>query len=322
MPDHPPYSTPKTVVFVLVGVLLYWALALASESLLMRNGAMNPVYKIEMTPPGNLDLVVLGASHAMPLDLGGMEGWMEADSGSRILNLAGPGTGPLYNRFLLQHLLARNGARKILYVADSFAFLSPLWNEDRFTDPKLLAHTPFVPRLARILAAYVLKAGVDPRALLDYLTSFSKINDRDRFVRNVWEGEATFDRSFPVSTSAIESRIAYLYPEGGDRNGLPHYLAVLHSIISIARDHGASITIAMPPLPAAFRDRLPDEALYEAKIRETAEAAGASFVDWSRLIDGQDFYADTDHLNRKGVGLLYREALRPLISDSRPAAHR
>jgi len=48
---------------------------------------------------------------------------------------------------------------------------------------------------------------VDPRAVLDYVTGFSKINIRERFQRNMWEGEPQFDRVYRPSTSATAKRI-------------------------------------------------------------------------------------------------------------------
>jgi len=36
---------------------------------------------------------------------------------------------------------------------------------------------------------------VDARAVLDYVSGFSKINNRERFQRDVWEGDAQFERA-------------------------------------------------------------------------------------------------------------------------------
>jgi hypothetical protein len=83
-----------------------------------------------------VDWVILGASHAMPLDFADFNAQMERETRLRILNLAAPDAGPLYNRFVLEDFLRAHRARNLLYVVDSFAFYSRTWNEDRFADAK------------------------------------------------------------------------------------------------------------------------------------------------------------------------------------------
>ena len=161
--------------------------------------------------------MILGASHAMPLDFADFNALMQRETGLRIFNLAAQGTGPLYNRFVFEHFLRAHRTRNLLYVVDLFAFTSRAWNEDRFADAKLIRGTPFAPAIARRLGNYVRRDGVDPRALLDYLSGFSKINNRDRFQRDAWEGEAQFDRVYRSSATAVAQRIAYLYPDARRR---------------------------------------------------------------------------------------------------------
>ena len=178
-------------------------LAVATERLLLRNGHSNPFFKIATAETRDYDWVILGASHAMTLDFGDFNALMQRETGLRILNLAAQGTGPLYNRFVLEHFLRAHRTRNLLYVVDSFAFTSRAWNEDRFADAKLIRGTPFAPAIAWRLGSYVRRDGVDPRALLDYLSGFSKINNRDRFQRDAWEGEAQFDRVYRSSATAV-----------------------------------------------------------------------------------------------------------------------
>ena len=178
---------------------------------------------------------------------------METATGLRIINLAGPGTGPLYNRFVLEHFLRDHRTKHILYVADSFAFRSPLWNEERLSDPKLLGRTPFSVALAANLVRYAWEENVDPRAGLDYLTGFSKINNRDRFRRDSFEGEATFDRTFKPSASAERKRINYLYSGIAEQDsGGARYLAVFSGMIEMALKQGADVTVIKPPFRHAF----------------------------------------------------------------------
>ena len=109
------------------------------------------------------DWVILGASHAMTLDFADFNAVMESDTGLRILNLAGPGTGPLYNEFVLAHFFRELRMRNVLYVLDSFAFYDRTRNEERFSDTKLLSRTPFDLALAQDFVRSTLVDGVEPQ---------------------------------------------------------------------------------------------------------------------------------------------------------------
>ena len=138
---------------------------------------------------------------------------MQGETGLKILNLASPGTGPLYNRFVLEAFLRDHTAKNVLYVADSFAFYSRTWNEDRFADAKLLRATPFDPAPRGCFGNTAAGKASIARALLTTSPGFSKINNRDRFQQDIWEGELQFDRVYRPSAAATKSRIAYLFPD-------------------------------------------------------------------------------------------------------------
>ena len=309
-----PHVGRSAARFLGIGLALYAVAWLAAERLLYRTGDTNPVYKIETAEAAPFDWVILGASHAMPLDFDGFEAVMEAETGLAILNLAGPGTGPLYNRFVLEHFLRGHETTNILYVVDSFAFRAPTWNEERLSDPKLIARTPFSPALAIQLGSYVLIEGVDPRALLDYVTGFSKLNNRDRFRRDVWEGEASFDRAFKPSASAERKRVDYLYPPVKDESeAAAGYLADLAGLIDLAGAHGATVSLAKFPLPARFAKLLPDKVGFDADLRALAETRGVALLDFTAAVEEPRLYADTDHLNRDGVTAFFEEHLKPVL---------
>lgn len=183
----------SALLFFAIGLLIYAGVYMAAERLLYRHGHSNAFFKIATTETRDYDWVILGASHAMPLDFGDFNASMERETGLRILNLASQGTGSLYNRFVLEYFLRAHRTRNLLYVIDSFTFTSRAWNEDRFSDAKLIRGAPFEMATAQLMWNYVRRDGVSPRALLDYLTGFSKINNRDRFQLDAWEGEAQFD---------------------------------------------------------------------------------------------------------------------------------
>ncbi len=307
------------VRFVAFGILIHLTLLAGAEQLVWRTGHMNPIFRIERAET-DLDWVILGASHAMPLSYDGFEAEMEAATGLRLLNLAAPGAGPLYNRFALEHFLERRKACAILYVVDSFAFRSPQWNEERFGDPKLLARTPLRAAVAGRLASYVMREGVDRRVLADYLLGFSRLNDRERFRRDVFEGEAQFDRVFRPSSTAEHRRADYLYPAVADERGArERYLATLGALVAAARMKGSTVVLARFPLPARFAALLPDEAGFDFRLRRFAADHALGLLDFSRVLEGAEYYADTDHLNRAGVRALFDRNLQPVLERQRCA---
>lgn len=311
------------LLFTAIGVLLYVALYAGAEWLLQRQGHSNPVFKVAQLREAEADWLVLGASHAMPLDFGDVNAGLERASGQRIVQLAGPGTGPLYNRWVLQHFLGTgHQARHLLYVVDAFAFYSRTWNEDRLADAKLLARTPWHPALARSLAGHVRDDGVDPRALLDYTLGFSKINNRSRFERDAWDGEAQFDRSARASAAATRKRIAYLYPQGTPPDALQRYMGQLDMLLASARAHGMSLHLLKMPLPSGFRRQLPDEAAFDAALAAVAIRHGAEVADQSAAISDAALYFDTDHLNRQGLARFNETFLAPWLQASGVAPRR
>lgn len=311
----------SALAFLACGLLLYAALYGAAEQLMGSNGRSNPFFKIATMKQPTVDWVILGASHAMPLDFADFNAAMERETGLKILNLASPGTGPLYNRFVLEHFLREHRTRNVLYVVDSFAFYSRTWNEERFSDPKLLARTPWESGIAAVLWRYVRQEEVDPRAFLDYVSGFSKINNRNRFKVDSWEGEAQFERVWRPSASAVRKRIDYLYPDKTPEAPLDRYMGESSQLMEIARKGGARVTLLKLPIPAAFRSQLPDEARFDAALGKAAVRAGAPVHDFSAALAEPRFYFDSDHLNRAGLTLFFERHLKWLLtSPAAPAA--
>lgn len=146
----------------------------------------------------------------MPLDFQDFGDYVEARTGLDILNLAAPGTGPLYHRFVAERYFSDHEADNVLVVVDSFGFYSGDWNEERFRDRDLLSRTPLDVATLRLFLRYTTE-GVDPRAVLDHASGFSKINNHDRFEPDIWDAEARFIRSTRPSDVADEERIDYRY---------------------------------------------------------------------------------------------------------------
>jgi hypothetical protein len=303
------------LAFVAIGLVLYALVYYAAERLLYRTGDSNPFFKIAMLDAPEVDWVILGASHAMPLDFADFNATMEAATGLRIVNLAAPGAGPLYNRFAFEEFLEAHGTLNLLYVLDSFAFRSKAWNEDRFADSKLIARTPFALSLLRRFAGYCVNEGIDPRAVVDYAAGFSKINNRDRFETDVWEGEAQFERTYRPSRTADARRIEYLYPDGAsDPAVLSRYMEELRELIRLAQARGAAVTGIKMPVPSRFYELLPGEADFDAAVSRVLVDEGAAIHDLSLAIDDPQLYFDTDHLNRTGLALFFEQDLRPILA--------
>lgn len=303
----------SALLFIAIGLAIYAGVYYAAERLMVRTGHSNPFFKIATMQESTVDWVILGASHAMPLDFADFNAYMQHETGLRILNLAAQGTGPLYNRFVLEHYLRAHRARNVLYVVDAFTFYSRTWNEERFADAKLLRRTPFEPAIARRLWDYAWDEGVDARAVLDYVTGFSKINNRERFERDLWEGEAQFNRVYPPSASAVKKRIDYLYPDKTPPAALARYLEALSSLIALARREGAGVVVVKMPLPPQYRSRLPDEAAFDDAISRLLAARDLPFHDLSQTLGEPRFYFDTDHLNRTGVTEFFARDLKRIL---------
>jgi hypothetical protein len=303
----------SAVAFIGIGLLIYAGIWLAAERLMYRNGHSNPFFKIATSEVKAFDWVILGASHAMPLDFADFNGVMQHETGLKIINLASPGTGPLYNRFVLKAFLRDHSAKNVLYIADSFAFYSRIWNEERFGDAKLLRATPFDSATASLLWQYSRRDGVDPRTLADYVTGFSKINNRDRFQKDIWEGELQFDRVYRPSATATKSRIAYLFPDSGRETALSRYMAEFAKLLEFAERRHIRVVVIKMPTPGQFRAQLPNEAAFDAAMAVTIENRGVGFSDFSAELDEPRFYFDTDHLNRSGVSELFNRHLKEIV---------
>jgi hypothetical protein len=307
----------SALVFGIIGLLLYAAADGAAEWLVYRSGHTNPVFKIESAKEHTYDWVILGASHAMPLDFADFNSFMERETGKRILNLAGPGTGPLYTRFIFETFLDRLQTQNLLYFVDSFAFYSPTWNEDRLADAALLRRTPFDWSVAQRLAAYVRSENVSPTALLDYGLGFSKLNNRERFRPDVWEGEAQFEKSYRPSVTADRKRIEYLYPSRSPGPvALARYLREFAGLIETAQHAGIHVVVVKMPVPASFRSQLPGEAAYDEALTRMLRDHKVLFRDHSAALNDPQFFFDTDHLNRAGVTRFFESSLKTIFTEA------
>lgn len=310
-----PMRPARVAAFIGTGLLLYGLLYAAAEFLVRRTGDGNPVYRIITTERRHHDWIILGASHAMPLDFHDFGTRIEEETGLEVLNLASPGTGPLYQRFIAERYFTDHSADGVLVVADSFGFYSPEWNEERFGHRDLLSRTPLDAAALRLYLDY-LSLGVDPRAVLDYATGFSKINNHERFEPDKWKGEERFTRSARPSDLADRERIEYLYPESAEPAAVDRYMDHLMALARTARNAGARVVVIKPPLPERFRALLPAEEDFDAALREALDKQGIAFHDFSDALPEPRYYFDSDHLNEEGARLFLENQLGDLLTGT------
>lgn len=308
-----PFRPRRAAAFVGIGLVLYALILTAAEIHVRRTGDVNPVHRIVTAEPAHHDWIILGASHAMPLDFAEFGARIEAETGQSVLNLAAPGTGPLYHRFVAQRYFAGSEADAVLVVIDSFGFYAERWNEGRFADRDLLARTPLDVTTLGLLARFV-ALGVDPRALLDYASGFSKINNHERFDPDRWEAEDNFDRAPRPSDYADSERIDYLFPDGADTAMRSRYMDELTALIGDIRAAGARVVAIKPPMPDRFRAGLPGEDAFDTALRATLDEAEVAFHDLSDALPEPRYYFDPDHLNRDGAQRFLDEHLAAILA--------
>lgn len=307
MKDH--WHIGRIAAFLGVGALLYLGLLAGSEWLVRINGARNPFFRITMQEAARLDWIILGASHAMPLDFAGMDSQIEAATGKSILNLAATGAGPFVMRLVADRYFADHSAAGVLIVLDGFGFMGARWNEGRIGDSDFLPRVPFDGATMRTFAAALARLPV--ASFADYATGFGKINNPDRLSRDVWEAESRFDQTRRPSAAADRARLAYLYPPGAALQA--RYFDDLSALIALARANGAAVTVVRPPLPDRFRTLLPNEADLAARLAMVTRAQGVAVQDFSALLPDPGHYLDSDHLNRRGVQAWLDGGLRALL---------
>jgi hypothetical protein len=288
----------RWALFVGLGLLLYAGLALWAEARVRATGETNRFFQIWAAEPRTFDAVILGASHAMPLGYGGMEEEIEAATGRSLMNLSNEGAGVMVNALVLDRFLRSHEARHVVYVVDSFAFTADDWNEARVRDGSLLRRAPFDPLLVATLLDHPWAWG----ALPGYLSFVPKVNAALDLGPDRTEAELSrFDRTHRPSEQVDAQRIDYLFAPGEGEAALDRYLGELAALAERARAAGAAVTLLKMPTPPRYRDRLPFEPAFDARLAALARDTGARLVDHADRLPGDENYYDTDHLNRTGV---------------------
>lgn len=290
----------RGLLFIAIGLILYGGLYAGSEALVYRHALRNRFFAVKTSAVPAYDVVILGASHALPLDFADTNAALERALDMRIINLAMPGAGIIPNRLVLEYFLARHRTAAVVYVLDSFIVTSRQWNEDRLADVKLLHRAPFDPALARLMASYAARGLINPVTAIHYVTGFPKINNGDRFKPDLHEMESKFEKVARPSERSAKQRIAYLYPDTIEDRAVARYTAMLGDLARFARARGIAFVVVKLPVPAYYAALLPREEELTWRILSRLDDQVA-FYDLTRVGNEDRFFFDTDHLNRDGV---------------------
>lgn len=308
----------RWAVFVLIAVGLYLALYAAAEILIYQTGQKNRFFMVRTAAAEPaFDFVILGASHAMPFGFDDTNEKLEAATGARIINLSIEGAGILPNRLMLDYFLQRHATRNVVYILDSFGFYSRQWNEDRLVDAGLFKRAPLDPALVATLWRYPWARGILP----DYLSGFSKINNSDRFEPDLPDTEVEkFDRTYRPVAQIDRQRIAYLYPPDVSQETISRYMGEFESLIGFLKERGIGLVVVKPPMPPRVREKLTGEAQYDAAIAALLAKHGIPYRDFSGVVNEDQYFYDTDHLNRTGVTTLNDGFFVPMLKEQLAAS--
>jgi hypothetical protein len=285
-------------IFVAIGAVLYAGLVVLAEMQVRDTGERNPFFQIATLTPEQADVVILGASHAMPLGFEGVDAALEAASGRAVTTLAIEGGGVVPNAVLLDAVLRKVAPQTVVYALDSFVFLSPQWNEERLTDADLYARAPYD---GDILAALLAEPAAR-QALPAYLSGFDKANRLLSPGIDRTDAELTrFDRTYRPNDRIDDQRVAYLFPEA-PAGLVERYVARLEAMAVEAREAGSDFVLLLMPAPDRYTSRLPEaHDAVMAAVAEVAMRQGLPVVDHTTLLQDDANYYDTDHLNRTGA---------------------
>ncbi len=302
----------QSVLFLLIGLGLYLAVYALADQLVYQSTKRNRFFVVKTAPHTDYDLVILGASHAAVFDYEDMNAHLEQMTGKKIINLSVVGGGVTVNRLLLDYFLAQHRTKTVVYFADSFAFYSKAWNEERLQDVRLLDRAPFDPTLAQFL----LQNPASRSVALDYLLGFSKINNPDRFKTDITDDESNkFTKTFHPIAQIDQQRIDYLYPKPVDAKDFGRYMNAFEDLCNYLKQRNVRLIVIKPPVPERFYRLLPNELQFDASLQGLLQRKGVAFFDYSLLGNDEKYFFNPDHLNRNGVLNFFENYLKPILSQ-------
>ncbi len=301
-----------SLLFVLFGILIYFALYAVSEQLVYNYAKRNRFFDVKTAAFADYDYVILGASHAAALDYEDMTPRLEQMTDSKIINLSEVGAGVTVNRLLLDYFLVSHRTKAVVYVADSFAFYSQQWNEDRLNDTRLFVRAPFDPVLVQVLSETPAGRAVVP----DYVLGFSKINNPDRFAPDINDDERTkFNTTYRPVKQIDQQRLDYLYPKQIDEATFQRYLGEFENLVRYLKEHNVRLIVIKPPVPTRFYQMLPQETQFDERMQAILTRYGTEYHDFSLVGNDEKFFFNTDHLNRTGVLNFFDNYLKGVLAQ-------
>ena len=303
----------KCVLFIVIGLILYGGVYYTADRLAYKNGRLNSFHKVKTTKQSGFDYVILGASHALPFGFEDMNATLEGLTGTRIINLAGPGHGIIPNIIVFEYFLKYHQTKNVLYVLDTFALSSKKWNEERLEDVKLLQWAPFDLTLARMLLDYSFEKGINKKVPLDYITGFSKINNHSRLEPETFDGEKKFGKKYRFFKPRDKQRIKYLYGSEKSDALFGTYMAIFMDWIETIKMNNIGVIVIKTPIPTHIYEMLPQENEFNRKIQKVLMEEKIPFYDFSLINNEKEFFYDTDHLNSKGVDEFFTNHLKDVL---------
>ena len=299
-----------------IGIALYLLLIAALELWAARTGDQNAFFRVSVHD-GSEAVVVLGASRALPLGFDDMPRRLARELGTSVVNLAMTGAGPVVNDLVLDDYLRQHGASAtelVVYVLDSFVFLSPEWNEERLTDDRLWSRAPWSMALARALWSATREHGVPPSVFWRYVTGFVKVNNPEAwFASDAWESASEFDERHRPSSLRDRRRIDYLYPEDVPEATAAQYWEAFGRVLDTVAGTGAPLVVVRTPLREAFVERIPGETEFASRLEAFLDDRGVPLLDFTHAGFEAELFFDADHLNRDGVTRFLDELLVPAL---------
>lgn len=308
----------RALIFVLVGMLIYFGVYLVAEKLVYDRTKRNRFFLVKTTPPATFDFVILGASHAMILSFEDMNDRLEKMTGTQIINLATLGSGIVPNRLFLDYLLMKHKTKAVVYLLDSGPFMKRAANEGRLNDAELFTRAPFDPELVKLLWSYYSKDLIEINPILDYVLGFSKINNDKRFQADLHEMELIFRKRYRPNLKQIKERIRSTDPAIVDQKLFDRYVSLFVEMIDSLKSRNIRVLACRPALPKMYLDNKPNENLFDGRMQALLAEKQVPFKDFSRVMPDYQWYFDTDHLNQNGVPLFFENHFKQFLIENAP----
>lgn len=308
----------RALIFVLVGMVIYFGAYLAAEKLVYDRTKRNRFFLVKTISPTTYDFVILGASHAMILSFEDMNDRLEKMTGGKIINLATLGSGIVPNQLFLDYLLMKHKTGAVVYLLDSGPFMKRAANEGRLNDAELFNRAPFDPELVKLLWSYYSRDLIEINPILDYVLGFSKINNDKRFQADLHEMELIFRKRYRPDIKQIKERISSTDPAVVDQKLFDRYVSLFAQMIDSLRSQNIKVLACRPALPKMYRDNKPNENLFDDRMQALLAEKQVPFKDFSRAMPDYQWYFDTDHLNQKGVPIFFENHFKPFLVENAP----